>query len=96
MVESGRKSRADVIAELNRLLQRTLNKVIFESPLGHALFLQEDLPRQLIVLLEQKLKGGEIQRIDEFEAFVENLESWYIGHLTELNREKKLYIHQTS
>mmetsp|Transcript_30931 Transcript_30931/g.41057 ORF Transcript_30931/g.41057 Transcript_30931/m.41057 type:complete len:172 (+) Transcript_30931:233-748(+) len=78
--------------ELNRMLERTLEKVIFGGNLGAELFFQADFSRQLLILLEQKLKANEVARVDEFEAFLENLESWYALYLKDLNREKKVAI----
>ena len=58
--------------------------------------MQDDLPKQLLILLEEKLKDADIQRVDEFEAFLENIESWCVSHLTDLNRDKKLIIHRAN
>ena len=37
-----------------------------------------------------------MQRVDEFEAFLENIESWCLSHLTDLNCDKKLYVHRAN
>ena len=68
---------------------RALNKVIFEGPPGKDLFLNDDFSRQLLILLEQRLKANELERVDEFEAFLENLEGWFVDHLRDLNLHKK-------
>ena len=82
------------MAELNGLLERTFEKIVFQGALGTELFLQDDFSRSLLILLEQKIKAQEIQQIDEFEAFLENMEGWYVSFLRDLNRDKKLCIYK--
>ena len=45
--------------ETNKILLATFNKVIFTGPSGMELFLQDSFSRQLLILLEQKLKANE-------------------------------------
>ena len=46
------------------------------------------------MLLETKLAAYDLQRVEEFEAFMENLEFWFVAHLKDLNKVKKLLLHR--
>ena len=46
------KSREQVMTELNQIMLKAYNKVIFEGPLGLELFLQDRFSKQLLILLE--------------------------------------------
>ena len=85
-----------MIAELNDILLRALNKVIFEGSLGKEIFLQDDFSKQLLILLETKLQAKEILSVSEFEAFLENLECWFVNYLKEFNLKKKSLIYKAN
>ena len=63
--------------------------MIFDGTLGTEIFLQDHFSRQLLILLEQKLKTNDVAGVDEFESFLENLEHWFVDYLRSVNREKK-------
>ena len=68
--------------ELDRALEKTFGKVIFEGGLGEELFMTDSFSRSMVIFLEEKLKEREVTKIEEFEVFIDNLESWYMTHLT--------------
>ena len=70
-------------------MEKTFGKVIFEGGLGEELFMTESFSRSLVIFLEEKLKEREVKKIDEFEAFLDNLESWFVCFLTKFNYHKK-------
>ena len=70
-------------------MEKTFGKVIFEGGLGEELFMTESFSRSLVVFLEEKLKDREVNRLEEFEAFLDNLESWFVCFLTNFNTHKK-------
>lgn len=63
--------------------------MIFEGGLGEELFMADSFSRSLVVFLEEKLKEREVKKVDEFEAFLDNLESWFVCHITKFNNHKK-------
>ena len=83
------RQKQDLIDELDKVLEKTFGKVIFEGGLGEELFMTESFSRSLVIFLEEKLKEREVKKIDEFEAFLDNLESWFVCFLTKFNYHKK-------
>ena len=49
----------------------------------------DSFPRSMVIFLEEKLKEREVTKIEEFEVFIDNLESWFMTHLTKFNIHKK-------
>ena len=76
------RQQKDLVNELDRVLEKTFGKVIFEGGLGEELFMTDSFSRTMVIFLEEKLKEREVSRVEEFEVFLENLESWFICHLT--------------
>ena len=83
------RQKIDITAELCKILEKTFGKVLFEGRSGVELFMTQNFSKSMIVLLEQKLKEKDLTKVEEFEAFLDNLESWFVCHLTEFNRVKK-------
>ena len=78
-----------MVDELDLVLEKTFGKVIFEGSLGEEIFMTESFSRSLVVFLEEQLKDRKVSKVEEFEAFLENLESWFVCHLTQFNMHKK-------
>ena len=78
-----------MVNELDKVLEKTFGKVFFESGLGEEIFMTDSFPRSMVIFLEEKLKEREVTKIEEFEVFIDNLESWFMTHLTKFNIHKK-------
>ena len=88
------RQKNDITVELCKVLEKTFGKVIFEGWSGVELFMTQNFSKSMIVFLESKIKERDLVKVEEFEAFLDNLESWFVCHLTEYNRVKKQYVQQ--
>ena len=86
------RQQQDLINELDKVLEKTFGKVIFEGRLGEELFMADSFSRSMVVFLEETLKERQVSQVEEFESFIDNLENWLVCFLTQFNKHKKLCV----
>ena len=70
-------------------MHKSFQRLICDSKVGSELFFSDSFSKQLIVLMEERLRGRDFTTVSEFESYFDQLEEAVLSFIREFNQHKK-------